>query len=171
MLISYIIVSPLYIRCVICCSPYEFIKQIILRQLTVPEESPIELPAILVEIELEKPLIHFLMNSLYCTTTFSCYYMYPWQNLSHHLMLLPFRFPVRFMTEQLSQPDKICSSVSHNFSSGTHSLFCIWFYGDIFSRPLNTLYYTDLQLIISLFICIFLQVFVPLQYKTCRNIC
>ena len=39
------------------------------------------------------------------------------------------------------------------------------------SRPLNTLYYTDLQLIISLFICIFLQVFVPLQYKTCRNIC
>ena len=39
------------------------------------------------------------------------------------------------------------------------------------SRSLNTLYYTDLQLIISLFICIFLQVFVPLQYKTCRNIC
>ena len=41
----------------------------------------------------------------------------------------------------------------------------------LYSRPLNTLYYTDLQLIISLFICIFLQVFVPLQYKTCRNIC
>ena len=41
----------------------------------------------------------------------------------------------------------------------------------ISSRSLNTLYYTDLQLIISLFICIFLQVFVPLQYKTCRNIC
>ena len=43
--------------------------------------------------------------------------------------------------------------------------------GHIISRSLNTLYYTDLQLIISLFICIFLQVFVPLQYKTCRNIC
>ena len=108
MLISCIIVSPLYIRCVICCSPYEFIKQIILRQLTVPEESPIELPAILVEIELEKSLIHFLMNSLYCTTTFSSYYMYPRQNLSHHLMHLSFRFPIRFMTEQLSQSNKIC---------------------------------------------------------------
>ena len=43
--------------------------------------------------------------------------------------------------------------------------------GNVNSRSLNTLYYTDLQLIISLFICIFLQVFVPLQYKTCRNIC
>ena len=119
MLISCIIVSPLYIRCVICGSPYDFIKQIILRQLTVPEESTIELPTILVEIELEKSLIHFLMNSLYCTTTFSCYYMYPRQNLSHHLMHLPFRFPIRFMTEQLSQSNKICSSVSHNFSSRT----------------------------------------------------
>ena len=108
MLIFYIIVSPLYIGCVICCSSYEFIKQIILRQLTVPEESTIELPAILVEIELEKSLIHFLMNSLYCTTTFSSYYMYPRQNLSHHLMHLSFRFPIRFMTEQLSQSNKIC---------------------------------------------------------------
>ena len=108
MLISCIIVSPLYIRCVICGSPYDFIKQIILRQLTVPEESTIELPTILVEIELEKSLIHFLMNSLYCTTTFSCYYMYPRQNLSHHLMHLSFRFPIRFMTEQLSQSNKIC---------------------------------------------------------------
>ena len=108
MLIFYIIVSPLYIGCVICCSSYEFIKQIILRQLTVPEESTIELPTILVEIELEKSLIHFLMNSLYCTTTFSSYYMYPRQNLSHHLMHLSFRFPIRFMTEQLSQSNKIC---------------------------------------------------------------
>ena len=133
MLISYIIVSPLYIRCVICSSSYEFIKQIRLRQLTVLEESTIEFPAILVEIQLEKSLIHFLMNSLYCTTTFSRYYMYLRQNLSHHLMDLSFRSPVRFMTEQFSQPNKICTSVSHNFSSGTHSLFCIWYYGDIFS--------------------------------------
>ena len=123
MLISYIIVSPLYIRCVICSSSYEFIKQIRLRQLTVLEESTIEFPAILVEIQLEKSLIHFLMNSLYCTTTFSCYYMYPRQNLSHHLMHLPFRFPIRFMTEQLSQSNKICSSVSNNFSSGGLTAF------------------------------------------------
>ena len=50
------------------------------------------------------------------------------------------------------------------------ALVCLSFV-KVDSRSLNTLYYTDLQLIISLFICIFLQVFVPLQYKTCRNIC
>ena len=75
MLISCIIVSPLYIRCVICGSPYDFIKQIILRQLTVPEESTIELPTVFVKIELKESLINIFMNHFYSATAFSSYYI------------------------------------------------------------------------------------------------
>ena len=39
---------------------------------------------------------------------------------------------------------------------------------ELYSRSLKKVYYVDLQLITFVFVCVFLQFFVPLQYKTCR---
>lgn len=43
-------------------------------------------------------------------------------------------------------------------------------YGRI-SRPLNTSYTPVLQFITTQIICLYLQDFVPLQYKSCRYLC
>ena len=92
------------------------VEQVVLWILAVTEKPSIELPAVLVQIELQKPLIALFVYCFNSTPTFTSHYMYLGEDIDDNFMRPSVGLLMCLMRfEKFLQPEKTFTTIRYRF--------------------------------------------------------
>lgn len=109
-----IIISPFDIRSIHRSYLDESIEEIVFRILAVAEVPTVKLPAIFIQVELQKSFVDLFVYSINGTSTFSGYDMNPRKNSLHDFVLVALCLQMRFMVNNVSKSNQVRTAISYD---------------------------------------------------------